>query len=119
MVAASTPDLPVAAWADLGVERFLTSLPAEELAAAVDPRVRRLVDASPELVPTVERYLAAAGAIAPVAEALHIHRTTLYHRLEVAGRSGLDLRRGADRTVVDVGLRALRLLGTHPSAGPP
>ena len=118
-VAASSPDLPVAAWADLGVERYLTSLPAEELAAAVDPRVRRLVDASAELVPTVERYLAAAGAIAPVAEALHIHRTTLYHRLEVAGRYGLDLRRGADRTVVDVGLRALRLLGTDPGAGPP
>jgi hypothetical protein len=106
----------VALWDELGVDRVLAQLPHEALAEAVDPRVRRLAEEAPELAETLERYLAAAGAVAPVAAALHIHRTTLYDRLERVGRYGLDPARGEDRLTAHAGLRALRLLGTWPPA---
>lgn len=107
----------IAAWEELGVDRLLTQMPYEVLADAVDPRLRRLVEEAPDLAETLERYLDEAGAIASVAEALHIHRTTLYHRLDRVGRYGLDLARGADRLAAHAGLRALRLLGAWPPPG--
>lgn len=106
----------VALWQDLGVNRFLTQMPQEVLADAVDPRLRQLVTEAPELAVTVECYLEHAGAIAPVAEALHIHRTTLYYRLERVTKFGIDLGRGEDRLSVHAGLRALRLMSEWPVA---
>ena len=113
-VALTEPDLPVASWDRLGTYRYLTQLPRELLADAVDDRVERLVEEAPELAVTAEAYVRQAGAITTVADALHIHRTTLYYRLRTITGHGLDLSRGEDRTVVDVGLQALRLLGRWP-----
>jgi len=81
--------------------------------------VARLVEEVPELATTAATYVAAGGAIAPVAERLHVHRTTLYHRLDsIRDRYGLDVRHhGSDRTVVEVDLQALRLLGRWPTPG--
>jgi hypothetical protein len=101
-------------WDDMGVYRILAQMPHEVLGDAVDPRLRALVSEAPDLVGTLECYLDHAGAIAPVAEALHVHRTTLYYRLERASRYGLDLGRGEDRLAVHAGLRALRILGEWP-----
>ncbi|TVR19911.1 MAG: hypothetical protein EA387_12495 [Nitriliruptor sp.] len=114
-VALIEPDLPVASWDRLGTYRYLTQLPRELLADGVDGRVQRLVEEAPELAVTAEAYVQQAGAITTVAEALHIHRTTLYYRLRAIAGFGLDLGRGEDRTVVDVGLQALRLLGRWPA----
>jgi hypothetical protein len=113
-VALTEPDLPVASWDQLGTYRYLTQLPRELLADGVDDRVTRLVDEAPDLATTAEVYVRQAGAITTVADALHIHRTTLYYRLRAVTGFGLDLGRGEDRTVVDVGLQALRLLGRWP-----
>lgn len=113
-VARSADGQEVALWQDLGVNRFLTQMPQEVLADAVDPRLRQLVAEAPELAATVECYLEHAGAIAPVAEALHIHRTTLYYRLERVTKFGIELGRGEDRLSVHAGLRALRLMNEWP-----
>ncbi len=40
---------PVAWWDRLGVYRILSQLPTQTLAGAVDPQVRRLVEAHPDL----------------------------------------------------------------------
>jgi len=113
-VALSDADLPVASWDRLGTYRYLTQLPRELLLDGVDERVQRLVVEAPRLAATAELYVRRAGAITTVADALHIHRTTLYHRLQAISRFGLDLSDGRDRTVVDVGLQGLRLLGRWP-----
>lgn len=105
----------VVLWDDMGIYRFLTQMPQEVLADAVDPRVRALVREAPELAATLETYLDRAGAVALVAAALHIHRTTLYYRLERVARYGIDLARGEDRLAAHAGLRALRILGEWPS----
>jgi hypothetical protein len=110
-----------AMWDRLGTYRYLVQLPRDLLSDGVDGRVARLAEEDPTLTATAAVYVAACGAIAPVAEQLHVHRTTLYHRLEVIrDRYGLDLRHhGSHRTAVEVGLQALRLLGRWSSpAGP-
>jgi hypothetical protein len=115
-VALVDPTHRPALWDRLGTYRYLVQLPRDLLADGVDDRVARLVAAAPELATTAATYVAAGGAIAPVAARLHVHRTTLYHRLElIRDRYGLDLRhRGSDRTSLEVGLQALRLLSRWP-----
>lgn len=105
---------PLATWDGLGVYRILAQLPTQTLAGAVDPRVTALVDASPELARTLERYLEHSGAITTVAESLHIHRTTLYYRLDRLRDAGLDLASGVDRLTAHASLAALRLLDRWP-----
>jgi hypothetical protein len=107
-------DAPVAAWRDLGVGRALTQLTEAQLEAAVDPRVRRLIAGDEQLAATLERYLDVAGSAADAATALHVHRATLYQRLERIGAGGIDVRRGGDRTAAHVSFAALRLLGAWP-----
>jgi hypothetical protein len=118
-VALVDPTHRPALWDRLGTYRYLVQLPRDLLADGVDERVVRLVEKAPELAATAATYVAAGGAIARVAERLHVHRTTLYHRLDsIRDRYGLDVRHhGSDRTVVEVGLQALRLLGRWPTPG--
>jgi hypothetical protein len=116
-VALVDPTHRPALWDRLGTYRYLVQLPRDLLADGVDDRVARLVAAAPELATTAATYVAAGGAIAPVAAQLHVHRTTLYHRLAlIQDRYGLRLRdHGSDRTSLEVGLQALRLLGRWPA----
>lgn len=106
----------VAFWDLLGADRFLTQFGDEELAAAVDPRVEALIATDPSLGETLEAILDAAGSIKVVAEALHVHRATLYQRIERIERIGIDLRDGSMRLAAHMSLRALRLLGRWPPA---
>jgi hypothetical protein len=63
-----------------------------------------------ELIEAVEAVLEAGGDVAAAADALHVHRATLYRRLQrAADASGLDLTRGDDRLLAQLGLRILRL----------
>jgi hypothetical protein len=72
-----------------------------------------------ELVRTVETYLDEDGAVTPTAERLFTHRHTVRYRLErVKELSGLDLTSTEGREKVGLGLKAMRVLGIAPPAGP-
>lgn len=97
-------------WDRLGAYQLLLPLAG----AAVPAPLRRLLDhadADP-LAATLETYLDRAGDARAAAEALFIHRTTLYHRLRrIEAITGLSLRDGDDRLVLHIGLRIRRLRG--------
>jgi DNA-binding PucR family transcriptional regulator len=67
----------------------------------------------------LEGLLEAGGDVAAAAKALHVHRATLYRRLErVEEITGWDLERGDDRLHAHLGLRLLRLGATTVAVGP-
>jgi hypothetical protein len=102
-------------WPDLGVHRLLGAGTDAALREAVlAPGVARLLaQGGPELVRTAKAYLDEAGSAQRTAQALGIHRQTLYHRLERIGRlSGLSLDSGRDRLQLHLALTLLPSLGT-------
>ena len=103
-VAAAVPRFsPVAHWAELGAWRPITEL------AGPDPVVRPLL-ADPVLAETAEVFLDCAGSASRAADALRIHRQTLYYRLSrVAAVTGLDLADGEARLLLHASLKAARL----------
>jgi len=105
-VAAVVPAFsPVAHWAELGAWRAITALPGP------DPAVRPLL-AEPLLARTAEVFLDCAGSAQWTADALGVHRQTLYYRLgRVRELTGLDLADGGDRLLLHMALRATRLDG--------
>lgn len=109
------PELgPVAYWRDLGVYRALSLLPVGEAGrVAFDERVSALI-ADRTLCATAATFLDLAGNIQTTSAALHIHRATLYQRLDrIAETTRLDLRTsGEDRLVTHFGLKLARLFGT-------
>jgi sugar diacid utilization regulator len=121
-VAAAIPGMgDVVHWRDLGVFRALAQLPnAEAVRTALDPRVAALLRSGDEpVVSTLEAYLDLAGDAKATAEHLHLHRGTLYYRLEKAQRlSGIDVRNGYDRLALHLGLKLARLAGTVPEGAP-
>ena len=114
-VAAAIPAMgDVVRWRDLGVFRALAQLPNREaLESALDPRVEVLLQSGEDdLVVTLETYLDLAGDAKATAERLHLHRGTLYYRLDKAERlAGIDVRNGYDRLAVHLGLKLARLAG--------
>lgn len=108
----------VVRWRDLGVFRALAQLPNREaLESSLDPRVVALLSSGDhEVVRTLETYLDLAGDAKATAEQLHLHRGTLYYRLDKAQRiAGIDVRNGYDRLAVHLGLKLARL--AEASAG--
>ena len=114
-VASAVPTVrPVARWADLGLYRLLSALPRAELASLIlDAPVRRLLETpDPDLLHTVTSYLDHAGNVHDTADALHIHRQTLYYRLGKAeALTGLRFGNGHDRVRLHIGLMLAPLLG--------
>jgi PucR C-terminal helix-turn-helix domain/GGDEF-like domain len=112
-IARALPRLgPVATWSSLGVFRALALVPAGDIVPlALDERVLRLIDHGDEqLIETAETYLDLAGDAQATSAALHIHRATLYHRLDrLRAVTDLDLRSGDDRLVLHLGLKLARL----------
>ncbi|HEU4598600.1 MAG TPA: helix-turn-helix domain-containing protein, partial [Solirubrobacterales bacterium] len=106
------PDLrPIAAWDELGVFRALALLPPEELQQGVlDSRVQQLQE-NEELAATAETFLDLAGNVQRTAEALFLHRATLYQRLDrIATLYDLDLRHnGHHRLFVHLSLKLARV----------
>ncbi|MER0244047.1 helix-turn-helix domain-containing protein [Streptomyces sp. HSW2009] len=98
---------PVANWADVGPYRLLTGLPC----TAPDPAVRPLLEhVHAELARTAEEFLDRAGQAGRTAQALGIHRQTLYYRLSrVEQLTGLDLGAGEDRLLLHMALKKARL----------
>lgn len=99
---------PVAEWSAIGPYRLLAALPAP---AGPDPAVRALLEAShTELARTAEVFLDCAGQASRTAQALGIHRQTLYYRLSrVEQLTGLDLDAGEDRLLLHMALKSARL----------
>lgn len=106
---------PVLLWSDLGLDRLLIRLPLAELTPADLPSsVQALLSAglSDELLSTLETYLAQGGDAAATARVLHIHRSTLYYRLDrVRAVGDLDLSDGVVRRELHTGLRVAQLAG--------
>ncbi len=122
-VAAAIPSIgDIIRWSELGVFRVLAQLPTREAQeSAIDPRVLSLLEESDEsVIDTLETFLDLAGDVKGTAETLHLHRGTLYYRLEKAGRlAGIDIRNGQDRLAVHLGLKLARLAGLRFSSSPP
>jgi DNA-binding PucR family transcriptional regulator len=102
-------------WPDLGVHRLLSAGTDAALRdAMLTPAVAELLaEGGAELVRTAKVYLDEAGSAQRTAQALGIHRQTLYHRLERIERlSGLSLDSGQDRLQLHLALTLLPGLGS-------
>lgn len=118
MVATALPSFgPVTDWASLGVYQI-----AAQLATRGDDELMlhhgltSLFD-SPEAQPlleTLETYLDAAGNAQSTAEILHLHRTSLYYRLQrVEQLASTDLKDGMERLALHLTLKVARLTGRY------
>jgi DNA-binding PucR family transcriptional regulator len=68
------------------------------------------------LVQTLEAYLDNGCDTKLTAEALFLHRASLYYRLQrIEAITGTSLKSGADRLALHSGLKLSRLVGTHPA----
>lgn len=109
---------PVAPYARLGVYALLAELPPDRLSLSLHPGLRRLIEADTDkdsLAHTLETYLDAAGSVQQTAARLHVHRTTVYYRLDrIQELVGVDLSIGADRLTLHLGIKVARLIGLHP-----
>jgi hypothetical protein len=80
----------------------------------VHPGLEALLDL-PEAAPllrTLETYLELAGSAQATAEALHLHRTSLYYRLQrVEQLAGTDLKDGTERLALHLALKVARAAG--------
>ncbi len=101
-------------WPELGVHRLLgAGTDAALRESMLTPGVAGLLaQGGAELVRTAKVYLDEAGSAQRAAQALGIHRQTLYHRLERIERlSGLRLDSGRDRLQLHLALTLLPGLG--------
>lgn len=120
-VAAAVPEhAPVASWARLGVYRTIAQLPADELTEEkLHAGLAKLFAAenADVLVKTLECYLTHGGEVKASAEALAVHRTSLYYRLSrIEEIAGVNMRDGEDRLALHLGLKVARLAGIHPGS---
>jgi sugar diacid utilization regulator len=102
----------VAAWDELGVYRTLVRFPQDLDDEALHPGLALLLGdgAHAPLVETLEAYLDRAGDAKATAEALNLHRATLYYRLQrIEEITGTRLKVGEDRLALHLGLRLARL----------
>ncbi|MFI6877047.1 PucR family transcriptional regulator [Streptomyces sp. NPDC050400] len=101
-------------WEELREFAVLLQLPDEALNASLLPKPLRTLLAAGgahRLEETLRTFLEHAGSIPRTAEALQIHRTSLYYRLrQIQEITGLDLDSGADRLALHLGLRIRDLL---------
>ena len=108
-----------AGWADLGAYRMLAraaeSPGAEELLHPGLPQLFAL-QSKESLVATLETYLDNGCDTKLTAEALFLHRASLYYRLQrIEALTGTSLKSGADRLALHSSLKLARLLGIHPA----
>jgi DNA-binding PucR family transcriptional regulator len=119
-VAEALPDHDTpAGWDGLGAYRLLAR-------AAETPHARELIHpglpqlfalhSKESLVQTLEAYLDNGCDTKLTAEALYLHRASLYYRLQrIEAITGTTLKSGADRLALHSGLKLARLVGIHPA----
>ncbi|WP_172385886.1 CdaR family transcriptional regulator [Streptomyces sp. MNP-20] len=107
-------------WDRLGEFAVLLQLPEHALNDSLVPKpLRTLTDAhgGERLRDTLRSFLEHAGSIPRTADALRLHRTSLYYRLrQIQEITGLDLDDGAHRLTLHLGLRIEELLATGDDA---
>jgi hypothetical protein len=119
-VAAVAPEhASPAGWADLGAYRMLARAAetpdAEQLIHPGLPQLFAL-HSKESLVSTLETYLDNGCDTKLTAEALFLHRASLYYRLQrIEALTGASLKSGADRLALHASLKLARLLGLHPA----
>jgi len=103
---------------DLGPYAVLMQLPESALDVdALPGQLRSLLAADPSrtLTTTLLTYLDHAGNSPRTAEALHIHRTSLYYRLgRIREITGADLDDGRTRLTLHIGLSLLPMMDSSP-----
>ena len=120
-VAAGARTDPVS-WDALGGWRLVVDAPAALAVADLHPGAEVLArNTRVDLLTTARVVLDHGGDVADTAQALHVHRTTLYYRLDrIAELTGADLRDGVARTDLQLALwlAAYRRVATksQPSA---
>ncbi|QLH19580.1 CdaR family transcriptional regulator [Streptomyces sp. Rer75] len=101
-------------WEQLGALAPLSLLPPDRLTPALLPGPLRTLlaqDPSGRLTETLTTYLDHGGSAPRTARALHLHRTSLYYRLQrITELTGLDLADGDNRLTLHLGLRLHALM---------
>lgn len=90
--------LPLRTFDALGAWHVVVTAPEDLPVAAIHPAVE-VLKAQPrdELLVTARAVLDHGGDVAAAAQSLHVHRTTLYYRMErIQELTGVDIRRGRD-----------------------
>jgi hypothetical protein len=102
-------------WSRLGAYRLISDLAGDvDVRALLPAALLRLLecDEREPLVTTLECYLDLGGDVRAAAEALFVHRSTLYQRLHrIQDITGADLGAGDDRLELHLGLRLWRMGG--------
>lgn len=94
-------------WDGLGSWHLIIAAAPELEPSDIHPAVDRLAELPrTDLVTTARTTLELGGDVAAAAEVLHIHRTTLYYRLDrIADLTGVDVRTSPDRLDLQLALR--------------
>src|SRR5699024_263654 len=94
-------------WDDHPLEALLTLVASAEISGSRLPTVLRdtISNINSDVVDTVANYLDFAGSVSCVAREQHLHRATVYYRInQFEQATGLNLRSGRDRLLVHLGL---------------
>ncbi len=116
-LAAAMPDNgPVARWGRLGVYRALLSIPVDRISSLADIHegLALLAETATgdSLIETAETYLDLGADARAAAKVLHLHRSSLYYRLQKCEAvAGLSFRDGGDRLALHLALKLARLSG--------
>jgi hypothetical protein len=107
---------PVAHWRHLGVFRALSAIPRDRVATLSDIHegLAALLGTpmGESLLATAETYLDLGADARAAADALHLHRSSLYYRLgKCEAVAGVNLRNGADRLAFHLSVKLARLAG--------
>lgn len=94
-------------WDYLGSWRLVVEAPASVSPADLHPGVDALLElCRPDLVETARTLFDLGGDVQRAAGAMHLHRTTLYYRLErISALTGVELRDESQRHDLDLALR--------------
>lgn len=105
-VARAGGSLDPLSWDALGAWRLVVEAPDDLPVTSVHPAAETLAALPrPDLMSTARTVLDLGGDVAAAAERLHLHRTTLYYRLDrIADLTGVDLRLGRSRTDLQLAL---------------
>lgn len=93
-------------WDEHPLEALLALISSAEISKSRLPTVLRdtISNISSDVVDTVANYLDLAGSVSCVAREQHLHRATVYYRInQFEQATGLNLRSGRDRLLVHLG----------------
>jgi sugar diacid utilization regulator len=103
-------------WDALGAWRLVVDAPADVTVAQLHPAAKTLAALPRDDLLTTARTVLDLGDVTAAAEQLHLHRTTLYYRLDrIAELTGVDVRDGRTRTDLQLAL----WLDAYRRAAPP